>query len=59
MDINNEQPPKKGEICLQKKCSTELAPVQQVGAHTEVTKKKVRQAVQELNPDVNSLDSRG
>lgn len=59
MDTNNEQPPKKDEICLQKKSRTELVPVQQVGAHTEVTKKKVRQAVQELNPDMNSLDSRG
>lgn len=59
MDTNNGQAPKKDEVCLQKKSKSEILPIQQVGAHTEVTKKKVRDAVQELNPDTNSLDSRG
>lgn len=34
----------------------ERVPVQQGNAQSEVTKKKVREAVRELNPDVNTLD---
>ncbi len=34
----------------------EYLPVQQVCPDAEVTKKEVRQAVRELNPDVNTLD---
>lgn len=34
-------------------------PVQQVATKGEVTKKEVKDAVREINPDENSLDYRG
>ena len=34
-------------------------PVQQVATDGEVTKKEVKDAVKEINPDLNSLGSRG
>ena len=37
----------------------EIVPVQQVEAYRKPTKKVVKEAVKELNPDINSLGSRG
>ncbi|MCD8270623.1 MAG: hypothetical protein LUD46_20745 [Parabacteroides sp.] len=37
----------------------ECYPVQQVAITGEVTKAEVKDAVREINPDVNSLNSRG
>lgn len=37
----------------------EIVPVQQVEACHNPTKKEVKEAVRELNPDINSLGSRG
>ena len=37
----------------------ERYPVQQVGTDGKVTKKEVKEAVKEINPDLNSLGSRG
>lgn len=37
----------------------ESVPVQQVEAYHNPTKKEVKEAVRELNPDINSLGSRG
>ncbi|MDE6819711.1 hypothetical protein [Bacteroides acidifaciens] len=37
----------------------ESVPVQQVEACHNPTKKEVKEAVRELNPDINSLGSRG
>lgn len=34
----------------------ERVPIQQTGSHKEVTKKEVREAVKELNPDMSGLD---
>lgn len=34
----------------------ERVPVQRVGVHSEATKKEIRAAVQELNPDMSGLD---
>lgn len=34
----------------------ERVPVQQSGNHKEATKKEVREAVKELNPDMSGLD---
>ena len=37
----------------------EIVPVQQVETNRNPTNKEVKEAVWELNPDINSLDSRG
>ena len=37
----------------------EIAPVQQTEAYRQPTQKVVKEAVKELNPDLNSLGSRG
>lgn len=37
----------------------ERYPVQQVATDGEVTKQEVKEAVREINPDEESLDSRG
>lgn len=37
----------------------EIVPIQQSDAYLKPTKKIVEEAVNELNPDPNSLDSRG
>lgn len=37
----------------------EIVPVQQTEAYRKPTKKVVKEAVNELNPDANSLDCRG
>ena len=37
----------------------EIVPVQQVETNRNPTNKEVEEAVRELNPDINSLDSRG
>lgn len=37
----------------------EIVPVQQTEAYRKPTKNAVKEAVNELNPDTNSLDSRG
>ena len=37
----------------------EIVPVQQVETNRNPTNKEVKEAVRELNPDINSLDSRG
>ena len=37
----------------------EIVPVQQVETNRNPTHKEVKEAVRELNPDINSLDSRG
>ena len=37
----------------------EIVPVQQVEAYRKPTQKAVKEAVKELNPDTNSLGSRG
>ena len=37
----------------------EIEPVQQVETNRNPTNKEVKEAVRELNPDINSLDSRG
>lgn len=37
----------------------EIAPVQQTEAYRKPTKEVVKEAVKELNPDLNSLGSRG
>ena len=37
----------------------ERYPVQQVATDGKVTKKEVKEAVKEINPDLNSLGSRG
>lgn len=37
----------------------EIVPVQQAEAYRKPTKNAVKEAVNELNPDTNSLDSRG
>lgn len=47
---------KKKEERLQKE--EEIYPVQQVGVTEPVTAKEVKDAVRELNPDCNSLESR-
>ena len=37
----------------------EIVPVQQVETNRNPTNKEVKEAVRELNPGINSLDSRG
>lgn len=37
----------------------EIMPVQQTEVYRNPTEKVVKEAVRELNPDINSLDSRG
>ena len=41
------------------KMTNEIIPVQQTGAYSKATSKKVKEAVKELNPDRNSMTSRG
>lgn len=41
------------------KIMNEIVPVQQAETYQKPTKKVVKEAVKELNPDINSLDSRG
>ena len=41
------------------KITNEIVPVQQAETYREPTKKVVKEAVKELNPDINSLGSRG
>lgn len=45
----------KGYECI----VNEIAPVQQTEAYRKPTKKVVKEAVKELNPDLNSFGSRG
>lgn len=44
---------KKHEI---EKSIRDRVPIQQTGAYSEATKKEVREAVKELNPDMSGLD---
>ncbi|WP_300549811.1 hypothetical protein [uncultured Bacteroides sp.] len=37
----------------------EITPIQRVDTYAEPTKKAVSDAVKELNPDINSMNSRG
>lgn len=37
----------------------DIYPVQQIAATEPITEKEVKDAVRELNPDCNSMDSRG
>mgnify|MGYP007089137474 CR=1 FL=1 len=39
--------------------SPSIAPIQQTEAYRQPTQKVVKEAVKELNPDLNSLGSRG
>jgi hypothetical protein len=41
------------------KITNEIVPVQQTETYRKPTQKVVKEAVKELNPDTNSLDSRG
>lgn len=41
------------------KMENEIMPVQQTEIYRNPTEKVVKEAVRELNPDINSLDSRG
>lgn len=41
------------------KMENEIMPVQQTEVYRNPTEKVVKEAVRELNPDINSLDSRG
>lgn len=37
----------------------EIAPIQQTAAYSSASKKSVKNAVEELNPDMSSMESRG
>lgn len=41
------------------KMTNEIVPIQQAETYQKPTKKVVKEAVKELNPDINSLGSRG
>lgn len=59
----NTQKPKKSEKKDAKPQANNghepTVPIQQFGTYSKATKKVVREAVTDLNPDTSSLDSRG
>ena len=51
---------KKGKVQLKiESKKQEVLPGQQIAVYSKVTKKEVQEVVKELNPDLNSLGSRG
>ena len=61
MDTKKKNPSNKKEeaqLKLERK-KQEVLPGQQIAVYSEATKKDVREVVKELNPDINSLGSRG
>ena len=61
MDTKKKNPSNKNEeaqLKLESK-KQEVLPGQQIAVYSEATKKDVREVVKELNPDINSLGSRG
>ena len=61
MDTKKKNPSNKKEeaqLKLESK-KQEVLPGQQIAVYSEATKKDVREVVKELNPDINSLGSRG
>lgn len=61
MDTKKKNPSnKKEEVQLKLESKKqEVLPGQQIAIYSEATKKDVREVVKELNPDINSLGSRG
>lgn len=57
--MNNEDEKALNEKSEIQKNAEETLPGRQLGLYSEVDKKDVRNMVVELNPDKNSLDSRG
>jgi len=61
MDTKKKNPSNKKEeaqLKLESK-KQEVLPGQQIAVYSKATKKDVREVVKELNPDINSLGSRG
>ncbi|WP_455584496.1 hypothetical protein [Bacteroides sp.] len=60
MDTTKKNTLKKGKAQLKLESKKqEVLPGQQIAVYSEVTKKEVQAVVKELNPDSNSLGSRG
>lgn len=60
MDTKKKNAPKKGKSQLKLESKKqEVLPGQQIAVYSEATKKEVQAVVKELNPDSNSLGSRG
>ena len=60
MDTKKKVSPKKGRVQLKiESKKQEVLPGQQIAVYSKVTKKEVQEVVKELNPDLNSLGSRG
>lgn len=57
--IKKDIPEKENEQLQLESKKQEVLPGQQIAVYSEVTKKEVQDVVRELNPDCNSLDSRG
>ncbi len=60
MDTKKRKSSKKEKVQLEiESKKQEVLPGQQIAVYSEATKKEVREVVKELNPDRNSLGSRG
>ena len=60
MDTKKKVSSKKGRVQLKiESKKQEVLPGQQIAEYSKVTKKEVQEVVKELNPDLNSLGSRG
>lgn len=60
MDTKKKNSPKRGKVQLKiESKKQEVLPGQQIAVYSKVTKKEVQKVVKELNPDPNSLGSRG
>ena len=60
MDTKKKVSSKKGRVQLKiESKKQEVLPGQQIAVYSKVTKKEVQEVVKELNPDLNSLGSRG
>lgn len=57
--IKKDIPEKDNEQLQLESKKQKVLPGQQIAVYSEVTKKEVQDVVRELNPDCNSLDSRG
>ena len=60
MDTRKKVSSKKGRVQLKiESKKQEVLPGQQIAVYSKATKKEVQEVVKELNPDLNSLGSRG
>lgn len=56
MDTEKKKESQDKKENLKEKTLKDRVPVQQSGFYSEVTKKEIREAVNELNPDMSGLD---